>query len=104
MSPIKKFLITFVLVILNFLVYYYLTELNAINPTFQEIASLLTVSFMVIPIFSLLPALFVFLLRLTFHKRDVFFKKIYLNLYLNISIALYATMMAIGILLYFKQT
>lgn len=102
MTPIKKFLLIFVLVTLNFLVYYYLTEIDAINLTYQEIVTVLTVSLIAIPIVSLLPALFIFLLRLKFQKTDAFFKKIYLNLFLNTSIAFYASMMGIGVLLYFK--
>ncbi len=102
MKPLNKILILFLLFIFNLIIYYYLAENAIITPTFKEIKTTLLTSFIAIPIISLLPALFIYLLRLNIQKKIVTYKNVYLKIYLNTSIAVYTTMLFIGVFLYFK--
>ncbi len=98
----KKILLIIILIALNFISYYSLTEKIGINATYDEISTSLIASIIVIPLFSLFPAIFIYLLKLNIQKTFVPFKKIYLNLYLNLSLGFYSIMILIAVLTYFK--
>jgi hypothetical protein len=91
-----------ILFAINFVIYYYLIKYNEVNITYEEILMTLVASSIVIPLFTFIPALFSYFLNLMIHKVYVPFKRIYLNIYLTVSIAFYATMILIALLVYFK--
>lgn len=99
----KKVILLVVLVTLNFIIYHYLTEHIGINATYEEISLSLIASIISIPLFSTIPALFIYLLKLNLQKVFIPYKKIYLNLYLNVSIALYSIMLLVALLVYLKM-
>ena len=100
----KRPMFLIISIVLNFIIYYHLTEDIGINATFEEISMTLIASIIVISLLSLVPAIVIYYLKMYMKKVFVPFKKIYLNLYLNISLAFYGIMILIGIMTYFKVT
>ncbi len=100
----KKVLILLILIALNFIVYYFLTEKIGINATYIEIVTLLITTIIGIPLCSLVPAFINYKKKLQIHHTYIPFKKIYWNIYVNTSLAFYACMILIAVLTRFKVT
>ena len=97
----KKIIIIIILLSLNFIVFYYLTEYTSINTTFEEITLNLIASIIVIPFGALMAAYYQYAAILS-RGRYIAFKKVYKSVCLNVFIFFYAIILLIAIMVYFK--
>jgi len=99
---IKKTIIISVLLILNLLLYYYLTEYVRVNITFEEMLTILIISLICLPMGVLLPSTFIYALKSSNEKFKTPFKNIFLSFYFNTAIGFYSVMLLIATLIYLK--
>ncbi|RZK11008.1 MAG: hypothetical protein EOO46_08390 [Flavobacterium sp.] len=101
----KKLLLPLLLFVLNLMAYFYLTEYVGINSTFEEMATILVIMIIIIPL-GVLP---IAGMQYYFKRSNpqllnvTTFKEIFIQLYLLFLSIIYAMMLSIAVMIYIKM-
>lgn len=98
----KKAFYSIALLIINFVIYYLISN-KEVEFTFEEISISLVATIIAFPILTVIPALFIYILKLYVQRVFIPFKNIYLKLLLNLLIAIYSILIVVAILIYFRS-
>ncbi len=93
----KKTILIILLIILNFGIFYYLTKYGEVGVAYGEMVNILIASMIAIPFVSLIPACFIYILKLKLQRIFIPFKKIYLNFYFRCSVIFYTILLIVAI-------